>query len=426
MNIKAPTWPLQSAGAGIGRLATNVWRSIQQLDQSRSRGSRIQPLDRYVSTVSQSLAVFRFLSFALGAGLVFALNSSDQQPLVLGPVVLLVGLFNVYRILWRFDPAQPRLIVQWTSLGVDTALSISLTLISGGLDSPFLIYSLSPMLTASLLMNLRGALAAASISAISVSGAHVLAGLGLVNLPEVLGQNYLVLALLYSAICLLVVGLPFLANLNWQRRVRFESLVVERQRLRREVHDNVAQTLAFLNLKMKLADQRTSQGKSPINEADVAQIGSIVERTYLAVRDYLDGTDEEGDDPLLVRLPAITEQWSQDIGLPAIISFTGDEGELPVQVRFQLIQVAREALANIAKHAYSTNVWVDISCDADQVVIRVRDDGRGFVPTGLKGHGMGIMNERTAMAGASLDISSTPGEGTEVVVTYSRVSKQGD
>ena len=406
-------------------MATNVWESAQRLDQSRSGAARAQPLDTYVSTVSQSLAVFRFLSFALGAGLVFALNPSDQQPLVLGPVVLLVGLFNVYRILWRFDPAQPRVAAQWSSLGMDTALSITLTLISGGLDSPFLIYSLSPMLTASLLMNLRGALASATISAISVSGAHVLAGLGLVNLPEVLGENYLVLALLYSAICLLVVGLPFLANLNWQRRVRFESLVVERQRLRREVHDNVAQTLAFLNLKMKLAEQRTSHGKSPINERDVAQISSIVERTYLAVRDYLDGSDEESDEPLVERLSAITEQWSRDTGLSANTTITGQEGELPVQVKFQLLQVTREALANIAKHAYPKNVWVDLNCDADQVVIRIRDDGRGFVPTGLKGHGMGIMSERTAMAGASLDINSTPGEGTEVTVTYSRGHQQG-
>ena len=420
MNIKTPTRSLQGAGEGIVRLATNVWDSVQRLDRSRSGNSRSDSLDRYVSTVSQSLAVFRFLSFALGATLVFSLNPSEQQPFVLGPMVLLVGLFNVYRILWRFDPVQPRIAAQWTSLIVDTTLSISLTLVSGGLDSPFLIYSLSPMLTASLLMSLRGALASATISAISVSGSHVLAGFDLVDLPEFLSENYLVLALLYSAICLLVVGLPFLANLNWQRRVRFESLVLERQRLRREVHDNVAQTLAFLNLKMKLAAQRTYQGKSPINEKDVAEIGSIVERTYLAVRDYLDGTDEEGDEPLTVRLPAITEQWSRDTGLSAKTTVTGPEGELPIQVKFQLLQVTREALANIAKHAYPTNVWVDCHCDAEQVVIRVRDDGRGFVPTGLKGHGMGIMSERTAMAGASLDINSTLGEGTEVVVTYVR------
>jgi len=98
VNLKAPTRSLQGAGEGIVRLASNVWESAQRQDQSRSGGSRSQPLDRYVSTVSQSLAVFRFLSFALGAGLVFALNPNDQLPLILGPMVLLVGLFNVYRL----------------------------------------------------------------------------------------------------------------------------------------------------------------------------------------------------------------------------------------------------------------------------------------------------------------------------------------
>ena len=428
MNIKAPTRALQGAGAGMKRLATVVGRGETRLDRTRwdGTGARPQPLDRYVISVSQSLAVLRFVSFAMGAALVFALNAGDRQPLVLGPMVLVVGLFNVYRILWRFDPGQPSGATPRVSLVIDTALSISLTLMSGGLDSPFLIYSLSPILTASLLMNLRIALAAAGISALWISGGHVLAGLGVSNLPEVLSENYLVLALLYAAMCLLVVGLPFLANLNWQRRVRFESLAEERHRLRREVHDNVAQTLAFLSLKMKLAEQRAAQGKSPITERDVGEIGSIVERTYLAVRDYLDGTDEQSDDPLRLRLPAIADQWSRDTGLPVNTSVTGEEGDLPVEVKFQLVQVTREALANVAKHAYPEHVWLELSCEPEEILIRIKDDGRGFVTSGLKGHGMGIMDERTAMAGASLDIHSTPGHGTEVVVTYARGANQGD
>ena len=428
MNIKTSARPFLGASKGVKRLATAVRRNEQRLTQARWDGSgdRPQTLERYVNSVSQSLAVFRFVTFALGAGLVFALNSSDQQPLVLGPVVLLVGLFNVYRILWRFDPTRHGDLIQRSSLGVDIVLSITLTLMSGGLDSPFLIYSLSPILTASLLMTLRSALAAASTSALSVSGAHVLAGMGISNLPEVLSSNYLVLALLYSAVSSLVVGLPFLANLNWQRRVRSESLNAERRRLRRDVHDNVAQTLAFLSLKMKLAEQRASQGKSPITERDVAEIGSIVERTYLAVRDYLDGTDEQSEEPLGTRLPTIVEQWSHDTGLKVKTTVTGDEGELPTDVKFQLLQVTREALANVAKHAYSQNVWVELQCEPNQILIRIKDDGRGFVASGIKGHGMGIMSERTAMAGASLDINSTPGEGTEVVVAYPRDGQQGD
>ena len=83
-------------------------------------------------------------------------------------------------------------------------------------------------------------------------------------------------------------------------------------------------------------------------------------------------------------------------------------------------------LANVAKHAYAQNIWVEVTCEPTQVQIRIRDDGRGFVASGLKGHGMGIMSERAAMALASLDINSTPGEGAEVILTYRRDAKNED
>ena len=427
MGIVMNTQHLQRAADRLKRLANAAWFGQSPSNQPTPGGAitQSQQMERYVNTVSQSVAVFRLVSFAMGAGLVFALNPSDRPTVVLGMVVLLVGLYNVYRILWRFDPAKPVNLVRWLSLGVDLCLSVVLIIVSGGLDSPFLIYSLSPILTASLLMNLKTAVTVAAVSALSVSGVHAAAGLGISDLPWVLSGNYLVLSLLYWAVCFLIVNLPFLANLNWQRRVRSESLAMERQRLRREVHDSVAQTLAFLSLKMRRAEQRTAQGRIAITKQDVADIGSIVERTYLAVRDYLDGADEEGEGPLTVNIPAVADQWSRDTGLPVKVSTTGVEGELPTNVKFQLVQVTREALANVAKHAYPNHVWVDLDCSPKVVTIRIRDDGRGFSTAGIKGHGMGIMSERTAMAGADLDINSTLGEGTEVVISFTREHEEG-
>jgi hypothetical protein len=246
---------LLEATRSLKRLAEAVWWGAH-LPEGAPRGGQEtagQPLERYITGVFQSLAVFRLATFGLGAGLVFLLNPSNQRPEVLAGMVFLVGTYNIYRIMKRFDPARPKDPVQRASLVVDLVLSFAIILVSGGLDSPFLIYSLSPILTTSLLLDLRGALAFAAVLALCVSGIHVLAGVGLGNLPWVLSGNYLVLSLLFWAVCLLVVYLPFLANLNWQRRVRSESLALERQRLRRDVHDNVAQTLAFLSLKMKLA-----------------------------------------------------------------------------------------------------------------------------------------------------------------------------
>jgi len=435
--MKATAGQSHGLSKGFRRLVSGLWWG-DHLPAPLRRDAGLatpEPLERYVGAVFQSLALFRLVSFAMGAGLVFLLNPSDRplvlglapvdrEEEVLGLVVMLVGSYNVYRILWRVDPARPQAVVQWVSLAIDLLLSVCLILVSRGLDSPFLIYSLSPILTASLLMNKGAAVAVAALSGASVSGMHLLAKLGVTNLPWLLDGNYLVLALLYSSVCFLVVSLPFLANLNWQRRVRTESLVTERQRLRRDVHDNVAQTLAFLSLKMKLAEQRAARGRAPITERDVAEISSIVERTYLAVRDYLDGNEAESEAPLRTRLAVVAQEWSRDTGLPINVSANGEEGDISPQVKFQMVQVAREALANVAKHAYPTNVWLDLECTPTAVSIRVRDDGRGFSNTGIRGHGMGIMNERAAMAGADLKIDSELGEGTEVVVAYPRGQEQ--
>ena len=416
------THPLQKATSQIKHLAAAFWWSQAYSNQSAlgATDAQSQQLERYASTVFQSVAVFRLVSFSLGAGLVFALNPTGQPTAVIGMVVLLVGLYNVYRIMWRLDPTGRATPTQWLSLGVDLWLSVALIILSGGLDSPFLIYSLSPILTASLLMDIKTAVMVAAVSAASVSGVHAAGGLWASELPWVLSGNYLVLSLLYWAVCFLIVSLPFLANLNWQLRVRSESLATERQRLRREVHDNVAQTLAFLSLKMQRAEQRAAEGRTAITERDVAEIGSVVERAYLAVRDYLDGADEEGEGSLAANLTSVTDQWSRDTGTPAELSAAGAEGELPANTKFQLLQVTREALANVAKHAYPKHVWVDMECSPEKVTIRVRDDGRGFSTEGIRGHGMGIMSERTAMAGAKLDISSALGEGTQVVVSFTR------
>ena len=109
MNVKvpffAPSWPLLNAVVGWKHLAS-VARRGQQSVQRAIMGSH--PLENYVSAVSQWLAVFRFVSFAMGAGLFFTLNAGDPQPFMLGQMVLLVGVFNVYRILRRFDPAKMR------------------------------------------------------------------------------------------------------------------------------------------------------------------------------------------------------------------------------------------------------------------------------------------------------------------------------
>lgn len=225
---------------------------------------RTPPIESYVSVVFQVLVVFRFFSFAMGAGLSFVKSPGGQALIVEGLLVAVVGLYNVGRVFWRFDPASHRVLFRWLTLGIDVVFSVALVLMTLGLDSAFLIYSFVPILTASLLMDLRSSLAVAAVSGLAVTGAYVVSGLGIGGFPWVLTGNYLALSLMYLAVCMMMAYLPFLSNLNWQQRIRNESRAAERQRLRREVHDNVAQTLAFLSLKVKRVGERALPGTTPL------------------------------------------------------------------------------------------------------------------------------------------------------------------
>lgn len=416
-------WALQATVRGFARLAAALRSGGEPLPAAPSQDGVVplQVREDYVSSIFQALALFRFFTFTMGVSLIFVVGSGKQPEILKFLFVVGAGLYNVFRVVWRVNPVFSRPLFQWLSLGTDVTLGVTLVLLYGGLDSAFLIYSLSPILTASLLLDASRSLSVALITALSITGAYVAGGLHIGGFPGLLSGNYLAVALLYIGFCTLIAYLPFLANLNWQRRVRSESLATERRRLRREVHDNVAQTLAFLKLKMSRAEERVAEAKTPLNARDVADIGSAVERAYLAVRDYLDDRQElVNDESLSASLATAANEWSRDTGLPVQIISTGVESHLSPKVKLQILQIAREALANVAKHARSNHVWISVEHSDTGVTVRVKDDGRGFSQSQPRGHGTGIMKERAAMVGASVSLYSEPGKGTEVVVGYPR------
>ncbi|MBI4306562.1 MAG: hypothetical protein HY678_09625 [Chloroflexi bacterium] len=377
----------------------------------------------YARRLHQALAVFRFFFFAMGVGLSFFAEASRPQPLTLGGAIGLVGLYNVGRVWWPPDPVRRSVIIESAFLLVDVILAVFVVLLTGGLDSPFLIYSLAPALTAGLFMGPASAALAAGVSALAISGAHEASRFGLGGYSGLLDSNYLAFALLYSSVCILVAGLPFLANLNWQRRSRTTAAEAERFRLRREVHDDVAQTLAFLSLKLQIAESKT--GSAGLTAQDVRGIREVVRRSYMAVRDYLDGTvDMTFVRPLRVGLAQAIHRWNQDTGLQGELNVVGAEPEIGPDVKRHLIQIAREALANAGKHANPQRVRVKLECRPDGILLLINDDGRGFEATASGGHGLEIMRQRAANIDASLSVTSSSGEGTEVRVDYQLPERQ--
>jgi signal transduction histidine kinase len=369
------------------------WRSNRGLDIDAFQGSdaQVEVTGQLARAVFPSLAVFRFLAFTMGVGLEIVRGSDST--VTLGVMLGSMAIFNIVRVLVRKFPTEGASTTAVGLLVLDLILSLTLVVFTGGLDSPFLIYSLVPILVASLLMNLAIAMFAAIVSIVTVTTGHVVPVFNLDGFPWILDGNYLAVSLLYAAVCLLCSQLPFLANLNWRRRLNTAAVSSERNRLRREIHDNVAQTLAFLSLKVKRAEETASDdGAVSLTPRDMKDIASTVERVYLTIRDYLDGVEEHaGNEQLKDSLDTAMRQWSRDTGLTADVTVNGSGPEPTPYVKGQMLQIPREALANVAKHARATQVIAELNYDEFGLNIKISDDGRGFLLSGPSGHGMGIM-----------------------------------
>jgi signal transduction histidine kinase len=111
--------------------------------------------------------------------------------------------------------------------------------------------------------------------------------------------------------------------------------------------------------------------------------------------------------------------WSATSRVPLSFATTGDVRPMPPASEVTLFRVAQEALANVAKHAAASRVGLTLSYTEDVVLLDVRDDGVGFHPAQPRtsdsgGFGLTAMRQRLAQVAGTLEVESTPGEGTSV------------
>lgn len=371
----------------------------------------------YRTRLYQSLAAYRFFAFALGVGVYFVLGADQGSLLTPRVMAGLAGLANVARVVVPPFHLIRKEAVETALLAGEMVLILALVLATGGLNSPFLVHSLSPVLSASLLSGLWSTASLGLLAGAVVLGAHGVALAGVGPLPGLASGNYLVFAILYATGVGLTALLPFLTNLNLERRQQALAAAEERRKMQRDLHDEVAQTLAFLSLKAQRAEQHADQGKGALTALDIGDIAQGLRRAYLTVRDLLDFPEARLPHSLYNALREVADSWSQATGLPLELRcVAGSEPPLLPGVRRHLLQITREALANAARHGRPSRVWLTTERTDEALLLRVRDDGRGMTPGLPRGLGLTGMQERADLIGAALDIRSEPGKGTEVLV----------
>jgi signal transduction histidine kinase len=211
------------------------------------------------------------------------------------------------------------------------------------------------------------------------------------------------------------------------------AVVAERQRLGRELHDAVTQTLFSASLIAdvlpQLSERNPAEGKRRLAELRDLTRGALAEMRTLLYELRPAALAEMSLGDLLRQLGEATKGRAR---VPVIVDAV-NVCPLDPAVQVALYRIAQEALNNVAKYANATQVWVSLSCTQNEgegqiVDLSVTDNGCGFDRTDLSptGHlGFGIMEERAAGIGAHLSVESAPGKGTRIVVRWSESGRKG-
>lgn len=210
-------------------------------------------------------------------------------------------------------------------------------------------------------------------------------------------------------------------NLRLNALEKEAAVSQERTLLARELHDSIAQSLAFLKIQVQLMRDALASGDAGRIERVLGEIDTGVRESYGDVRELLvhfrTRANAEDIEPAL---RTTLSKFEHQSGLKAVLQMQGHGIPLAPDLQVQVLHIVQEALSNVRKHARASQVWLTVQ---QQPVWRfeVRDDGIGF--DGSPGApnenhvGLRIMAERAERIGARLDIHSAPRGCTSVVLT---------
>jgi PAS domain S-box-containing protein len=205
-----------------------------------------------------------------------------------------------------------------------------------------------------------------------------------------------------------------------EEQQRLAAATAERERLSRELHDSVTQTLfsmaAIAEVLPDIWEQDPDKARQGLRDLQSQTQSALSEMRNLLLAWRPETMPKQSLGDLLHELGEATAERTQ---MPVATTTMG-ECYPPTEIKKALYRIAQEGLNNVAKHAGACRATVRLECAGDTLTLSISDDGCGFSPEMVKSHhlGLGIMRERALAVGADLSIASEPGRGTEIVVAW--------
>jgi PAS domain S-box-containing protein len=195
------------------------------------------------------------------------------------------------------------------------------------------------------------------------------------------------------------------------------DVMEERERIGRELHDGVIQALFAVG--MNLQATALSAGRPDLQE----RIDASVEEIDGAIRDlrnYIFGLRPGilADRQLEQAIQQLAAEVARESGVTIVADIDAHTAAALASVAGDVIQLVRESLSNVARHARASTCRVSLRTEGGRAVLAIDDDGAGFDPAAIRSDGMGLRNlrERAQSMGVELEVASRAGEGTTVTI----------
>ncbi len=250
--------------------------------------------------------------------------------------------------------------------------------------------------------------------------------------PEIFDAHFWVELTVYGLVIPLVVWglLKWLARTLMvdlpTKRVHNDASLAERQRIARDLHDSLAQNLAYLHLKL---DQLHATNDASLTEIvsiqdELAHMRQIADDAYEQVRATLN--DLRSDTAIPIDLQAQLRTYATEIVQkknPAIAVTCSVNASLLCQiVKRTVLNISQEALNNVVKHAQASQVTIRLATHQSDTILTITDNGKGISLPDKDSHnghyGLEIMRERAEEIGGQLAITSAPDRGTTIEARF--------
>ncbi|MDP3090028.1 MAG: sensor histidine kinase [Nitrospira sp.] len=203
---------------------------------------------------------------------------------------------------------------------------------------------------------------------------------------------------------------------------RLSSLLEDRNRISRDLHDSVLQSLYAIGLSLETSHRTNTSPRPgadrPYSHA-VDQLNRLIHEVRGIIKGLADGSVQDMD--LSEELRQVAGSYEQLSGVTITLSLQPSALDVLTREEEQeILNIVREALSNCVRHAQATHAEVTIRTHGNRVRISICDDGKGFVETGAHPKGYGLMNmeARARKLGGSLLLRSKPGQGTRISAEF--------